>query len=117
MPGYSDCIFCKIAAKEIPASVLYEDNGIIAIADINPVAPVHILIIPKEHISSLLEINENHQVLLGKMQLMAAKLANEAGISDSGCRLVCNCGEDGGQTVSHLHYHLLGGRKMQWPPG
>ena len=117
MASYPECIFCKITAKEIPASILYEDNRIIAIADINPVAPLHVLIMPKEHIPSLREINEGHKALLGQIQLTAAKLAEEEGIAASGYRLVCNCGDEGGQTVPHLHYHLIGGKKMLWPPG
>ena len=110
------CIFCKIAAKEIPSQPVYEDERVIAIPDIQPVAPVHILIIPKEHISSAEELTEENGPLLGHIFATAAKLARELGLT-KGFRIVNNCGEDGGQTVQHLHFHLLGGRSMQWPPG
>ena len=117
MTSYSECIFCKIASRKMPATLLYEDSQMVAIADINPVAPKHILLIPKEHIESLNDVNKEHLSLLGQIQLVAAELAREAGIAASGYRLVCNCGDDGGQTVPHLHYHLLSGRTMLWPPG
>lgn len=113
----SDCIFCKIAAGEIPAQIVYEDDAVVAIRDINPAARVHILIIPRSHIASLDEAVADHKELLGHIQLIAAKIAREQGISTEGYRLVNNCGEAGGQTVMHLHYHLIGGRPMTWPPG
>ncbi len=114
---FADCLFCKIANKAMPARVVYEDEMLIAIEDINPAAPVHILIIPKEHISSLKDVKANQIPLLGQIQLVAAQLADQMQIAEQGYRLVNNCGEYGGQTVMHLHYHLLGGRNLGWPPG
>ncbi len=111
-----DCIFCKIINKEIPSKIIYEDDRVLAIEDINPVAPVHILLLPKEHIASLDDASENSIELLGYIQLMAARLARDMKIADHGYRLVNNCGEWGGQTVFHIHYHLLGGKEMGWPP-
>ena len=113
----TDCLFCKIANREIPAEVVYEDEKIIAIKDINPAAPVHILLIPKEHISSLDSVSPKDSMLLGHIQIAAAQLARDMKISEQGYRLVNNCGIWGGQTVLHLHYHLLGGRELAWPPG
>jgi len=113
----TDCIFCKIAKKEIGASVLYEDNEIIAFNDRDPQAPTHVLVIPKEHIGTANDITKGTQSLIGKMTMAAKKVAKDAGIADSGYRLVINCGKDGGQLVEHLHLHLLGGRGLGWPPG
>jgi histidine triad (HIT) family protein len=113
----SDCLFCKIVAKEIPAKTVYEDDKLIAIEDINPAAPVHILIIPREHIDSLNDVTEENIELLGQVQLAAAQLAGQMGIAGQGYRLVHNCGEWGGQDILHIHYHLLGGRQLGWPPG
>ncbi|NLB88335.1 MAG: histidine triad nucleotide-binding protein [Syntrophomonadaceae bacterium] len=113
----SDCLFCKIAAKEIPAEVVLEDEHLIAIKDINPVAPVHILLIPKKHIMSLNDVTDEDKELMGHIQITAAKLAQDLNIAENGYRLVNNCGEQGGQTVLHIHYHLLGGRHLGWPPG
>ncbi|WP_235811152.1 histidine triad nucleotide-binding protein [Syntrophomonas wolfei] len=113
----SDCLFCKIVNREIPAELVYEDERIVAIKDINPAAPVHILLIPREHIVSLDQASNENVELLGCIQTTAAKLARELGIADKGYRLVNNCGEWGGQSVLHLHYHLLGGRQLAWPPG
>jgi len=113
----SDCLFCKIVNREIPAELVYEDERIVAIKDINPAAPVHILLIPREHIVSLDQASNGNVELLGCIQTTAAKLARELGIADKGYRLVNNCGEWGGQSVLHLHYHLLGGRQLAWPPG
>lgn len=112
-----DCLFCKISKKEIPAKVVFEDETVIAIEDINPAAPVHILIMPKEHITSLAEVKNDNEHLLGHIQMVAAKLAQQLQLDQQGYRLVNNCGEWGGQTVMHLHYHLLGGRSFGWPPG
>ena len=112
----ADCIFCKIAAGEIPSKKAYEDDQILAFYDLDPQAPVHILIIPKEHISSDNELTEENGPLLGHIFAAAANLAKELGL-EKGYRIVNNCGEDGGQTVRHLHFHLLGGRSMEWPPG
>lgn len=112
-----DCIFCKIANKEIPSSIVYEDDDVIAFKDLNPEAPVHVLVIPKKHISSLNAANPDDQQLLGKLMLTIPKIAAEQGIAEGGYRVVNNCGEQGGQTVMHLHFHLLGGREMLWPAG
>lgn len=113
----SDCLFCKIASKELPAEIVWEDEEIIAFKDIKPVAPIHILLIPKKHIASMNEVTEEDIKILGKMQIVASKLAKSLNISEAGYRLVSNCGEQGGQTVFHIHYHLLGGRHLGWPPG
>jgi histidine triad (HIT) family protein len=114
----SDCIFCKIAAGEIPAKKLYEDQYAVAFADINPQAPVHILIIPKRHIASLAELDstETDKALIGHLHTVASQLARQQNLA-SGYRITINTGPDGGQTVDHLHLHLLGGRQMHWPPG
>jgi histidine triad (HIT) family protein len=112
----AECLFCKIAAGSIPAKRMYEDELCLAFADINPQAPVHVLVIPKEHIASTARAEEAHAPLLGHLIAKAAQIAREAGL-DKGYRLVINTGEDGGQTVDHLHVHLLGGRHMSWPPG
>ena len=111
-------IFSKIINKEIPADIVYESDTILAFKDINPQAPIHILIIPKIEIPKVTDINgKEHAVLLGEMVDAANKIAKEMGIADDGFRLVFNCGDNGGQDVYHLHMHLLGGRKMNWPPG
>ena len=112
----ADCLFCKIAYKEIKADIVYEDDNLIAIKDINPAAPVHLLIIPRAHIPSLNEASIENVEILGLVQLLAARLAQDSGIAEQGYRLVNNCGEWGGQTILHLHYHLLGGKQMGWPP-
>ena len=113
----SDCLFCKIINKEIPSDIVYENEHVLAFNDINPVAPVHILIIPKEHISTLNDLEENHTLTMGKLFLAAKALASKEGLSDSGYRTVFNCNKDAQQTVFHIHLHLIGGRKMTWPPG
>ena len=110
-------LFSKIINKEIPADVVYEDNEIIAFNDINPQAPVHILIVPKKEIRTLNNLDENDQKIIGKIFLTVKKLAKEFNIDKTGYRTVFNCNEDGGQTVFHIHLHLLGGRKLDWPPG
>ncbi len=107
-----DCIFCKIVAGEIPADILYQDEGIVAFRDINPVAPTHLLIIPKEHIPSLVQLPEGESSLIGDMVDAANQLAKREGIAESGYRLVINCGKQGGQLVPHLHMHLIGGRRL-----
>ena len=109
-----DCIFCKIAEGKIPGQILYQDNGIVAFPDINPVAPVHILVIPKKHIPALTDVTKAYLSLIGKMVSVANQLAREKGISESGYRLVINNGKDAGQLVPHLHIHLIGGRKLVW---
>jgi len=113
----ADCIFCKIVRGEISAGKVYEDDLLLAFKDINPAAPTHILIIPKEHIPSINEVVPAQQQLMGHILVVAAKLASEMGLTEDGYRIVNNCGRDGGQTVFHLHFHLLGGRSLQWPPG
>lgn len=112
----TNCIFCKIVQGEIPAKKIYEDNKVIAIADINPVAPVHALVIPKIHIASLSAVSDEQLPLIGHLHGVIRDLANELGL-ENGYRVVNNCGSQGGQTVDHLHFHLLGGRAMAWPPG
>lgn len=112
-----DCLFCKIAQGAIPASIVYEDHDIMAFRDINPQAPNHLLVIPKQHIATINDSNDADQALLGKMILGAKKIAQAEGISDTGYRLVFNINPNGGQTVYHIHLHLLGGRQMTWPPG
>lgn len=111
-----DCVFCKIASGEIPCKKAYEDERVLAFYDLDPQAPVHILIIPKEHIGSAKEITEQNSSIVGHIFAVASGLAKELKL-DKGYRIVNNCGEDGGQTVQHLHFHLLGGRSMKWPPG
>ncbi len=107
-----DCIFCKIVNKEIPSTIVYEDENVLAFNDINPVTPVHILVIPKKHIESLAEIKEEDEELIGKIHTTIKKIANQVGILDKGFRVIVNCGEDGGQEVKHLHFHILGGKKL-----
>jgi len=113
-----DCIFCKIANGEIPADVVYEDDAIIAFRDLAPQAPVHVLIIPKTHIASFDDVDgsEEHIALLGYLTSKIRDIAGLLGL-ETGYRVVNNCGEDAMQTVKHIHFHLLGGRKMSWPPG
>jgi histidine triad (HIT) family protein len=110
-------IFEKIAAREIPAKIVFEDDDVIAFHDVNPQAPVHVLIVPKRVIPRLAETNESDQALLGKLILAAAKIARDLGVSESGYRLVINSGPDAGESVPHLHVHLLGKRALAWPPG
>jgi histidine triad (HIT) family protein len=112
----ADCLFCKIVAGEIPAKRVHEDALSLCFADINPQAPTHLLILPKEHIASQAHAGQEHAALLGHLLATAAEVARKAGL-DGGYRVVINTGEDGGQTVDHLHLHLLGGRHMRWPPG
>ena len=113
----SDCIFCKIASGQIPTNYIYEDDRVVAFSDIEPQAPTHILIIPKEHIASANDLTEENASIVGHIFAVAAKIAKDEGIAEGGYRIVNNCGEDGGQTVKHLHFHMLGGRSLQWPPG
>lgn len=112
----SECIFCKIANKEIPSNIAYEDDRIVVFHDLQPQAPVHVLIIPKKHISSLDDLQAEDAELIGYIMMKVKNIAAELGLVN-GYRLVNNCGEDGQQTVKHLHFHLLGKRKMTWPPG
>jgi histidine triad (HIT) family protein len=113
----SDCIFCKIVGREIPARVVYEDDVLLAFEDIKPQAPVHILIIPKDHFASLAEASEQKASLLGRLLLQAKDIARLKNLEETGYRIVLNTGRDSGQDVPHLHFHLLGGRRMTWPPG
>jgi len=113
----SDCIFCKIINGEISTERVYEDENVVAFNDINPQSPVHILVIPKVHISSLNDIDENSSHIIGQIHLAIKKIGIEKSLDHKGYRVVNNCGKDGGQTVDHLHYHILGGREMKWPPG
>ena len=112
-----NCIFCKIAAKEIPGNIVYEDDKMIAFHDISPAAPVHVVVIPKKHIESLLALTNEDEALMGHMMLVLPQIAEKLGVDEKGFRVVANTQEDGGQTVSHLHFHLIGGRSMEWPPG
>lgn len=112
----SDCIFCMIANKDIPSKVVYEDDRIIVFHDLEPQAPVHVLMIPKKHISSLDDLQPEDAELIGYLMVKVKEVARELGL-ENGYRLVNNCGEDGMQTVQHVHFHLLGKRKMVWPPG
>jgi histidine triad (HIT) family protein len=113
----SDCIFCKIGRKEIPSRIAYEDRQVVAFEDVNPQAPTHTLIIPKEHFATLNDISQEEEALLGHLMLVATRLAKEKGLEVEGYRLVANCMEGAGQSVFHIHLHLLGGRKFNWPPG
>ncbi|MCH9036310.1 MAG: histidine triad nucleotide-binding protein [Chloroflexi bacterium] len=107
-----DCIFCKIAGGEVPSDILHQDDRVIVIRDINPQAPVHLLIMPREHIASLRDIDDANASLMGHMALVANQMAEREGVAEKGYRLAINCGDEGGQTVGHLHAHLLGGRQL-----
>ncbi|HBU68893.1 MAG TPA: histidine triad nucleotide-binding protein [Elusimicrobia bacterium] len=111
------CLFCKIINREVVSTIVFENDNILAFRDIGPQAPVHILIIPKRHISGLNGVTPDDNQLLGEIQNVAREIARSEKIDKSGYRLVCNCGQDAGQAVEHIHYHLLGGRKFGWPPG
>lgn len=112
-----DCIFCKIVNKEIDTNILYEDDKILIFNDIEPKAPVHFLAIPKKHIESANDINEENNFLIGRIYKVIAELAKKFNVEKSGYRIVNNCGNDGGQSVKHIHFHVMGGRKFNWPPG
>ncbi len=111
------CIFCKIAAGEIPTTLLHEDADLVAFQDINPQAPTHLLVVPRKHIPSLNALTPGDAALLGRLLIEGARLAGEQSLAGNGYRLVVNCGEWAGQTVDHLHLHVLGGRRLGWPPG
>ena len=113
----SDCIFCKIIGGEIPSNAIYEDDNVFAFEDLNPQAPLHVLIIPKQHIATINDLDKDNADVIGKLYLAAKKIAADAGYSDDGYRVVMNCGESAGQTVFHIHLHLLAGRSLSWPPG
>ena len=110
----SECIFCKIIDGELPSDIVYRDERVIGFRDINPIAPVHLLIIPRKHIPSIRDLSDDDLPLLGHMTVVANKLAEDEGIADGGYRLIINCGEEAGQTVHHIHMHLLGGRRLSW---
>ncbi len=112
-----DCLFCKIINKEINSDILFEDDDVLAFKDINPQAPIHFLIVPKKHISTINDLQQEDEALTGKIILTAQSLVKQENIDENGYRLVFNCNSDGGQEVYHIHLHLLGGRRMQWPPG
>lgn len=112
-----DCLFCKIINGDIPSEKIYEDEYVYAFSDIDPQAPTHIIFIPKQHIASANELCPDNSAVVGKIFEAIAKVAEEKGFADKGYRIVNNCGEDGGQTVGHLHFHVLAGRSLQWPPG
>lgn len=112
-----DCLFCKIADGQVPSEIIYEDENCVAFNDINPAGPVHFLIVPKKHIGSVAEITEEDEALLGHMLKLIAILANDKGLNENGYRVVSNIGKYGQQTVHHLHFHVIGGRSMTWPPG
>jgi len=110
------CIFCDVAAGKIPSKIVHEDRRVIAFRDISPKAPTHVLVVPREHLASLDDASAGHAELLGELLLVARRIASEEGLGN-GYRVVVNCGADGGQSVDHLHVHLLGGRALGWPPG
>ena len=113
----SDCLFCKIIEGTIPSTKVYEDESVYAFRDIEPQAPEHIIIVPKTHMASANEITAENSAVIGKIFEAAAEIAKDLGFAEKGYRIVNNCGEDGGQTVGHIHFHLLAGRNLQWPPG
>ena len=113
----ADCLFCRIVRKEIPAKVLYEDAKVLAFADVNPQAPVHALLVPKAHFDTLNDMSADEEALLGHCVLAATRVAAEQGLQDKGYRLVANCLSGAGQSVFHVHFHILGGRGLGWPPG
>lgn len=112
-----ECVFCKIIDRRIPARIIHEDGESIAFEDINPQAPVHVLVVPKRHISTTLDMKDDDRPLVGHLFQVANDVARAKGIAERGFRLVINCNRDAGQTVFHIHLHLLGGRVMHWPPG
>jgi histidine triad (HIT) family protein len=116
MPTDPVCLFCRISAGEIPADTVHEDDGVFAFRDINPQAPTHVLVIPREHIDSAADLGATHGELLGRLFAVAAEIARNERL-ERGWRLVTNVGTDGGQSVRHLHFHVLGGRRLAWPPG
>lgn len=113
----ADCLFCRMASGEITPDIVYQNDDVLAFRDINPQAPTHVLVIPRRHVSSINELTEADKELVGKLYLAAQAVAQNEGIGESGYRTVMNCGEEGGQTVFHIHLHVLGGRRMHWPPG
>lgn len=113
----SDCLFCKMVSGEISADTVYENDNVLAFRDINPQAPTHVLVIPKQHIATINDLDESHRDLVGELFLAAKEIAQQEGIGERGYRTVMNCNEESGQSVFHVHLHVLGGRRMNWPPG
>lgn len=113
----SDCLFCKIRDGDISGDIVFQDDDVLAFNDVNPQAPVHVLVIPKKHISTVNDIDASDEAIMGKLFSVAKMIASQQGLSDDGYRMVVNCNEKAGQTVFHIHMHLLGGRNMTWPPG
>jgi len=113
----TDCLFCKMVSGEITPDTVYENDDVLAFRDINPQAPTHVLVVPKQHVSTINDLDADNSVLVGKMMLAAASIAQQEGFAEQGYRTVMNCNAHGGQTVFHLHLHVLGGRVMNWPPG
>jgi len=113
----NDCLFCKILAGEIPAELVYESDTAVAFRDINPKAPVHVLVIPREHIATINDIEDDHRAIIGSLYTAAKEIAAAEGIAEDGYRAVMNCNESAGQSVFHIHLHVMGGRAMSWPPG
>lgn len=113
----SDCLFCKIVSGEIPGNIVFQDDDVLAFRDLNPQAPTHILVIPKKHIATTNDLQPEDAALVGKMYLAAKQIARDEGIAEKGYRTVMNCNREAGQSVFHIHLHVLGGRPMSWPPG
>ena len=113
----SECIFCRIVERTIPSKIVFEDDQVVAFEDVNPQAPVHVLVVPRRHVASIAELQAADAGLLGHLMVTGAAIAKQKGIAESGYRAVVNTGKNGGQTVFHLHLHVLGGRPMHWPPG
>lgn len=113
----SDCLFCKIIEKKIPAKIVYEDEQVLAFEDISPQSPVHALVVPRKHISTALDVKDEDSSLIAHLYRVCTKIAQDKGIADRGFRVVTNCNPESGQTVYHIHFHVLGGRHMHWPPG
>ena len=113
----TSCIFCKIARKEIPSKIVYEDEDVVAFDDLKPQAPLHVLIIPRRHIATIADLNDTDALIAGTLIIAAKKIAAARGLNESGYRIVLNCNRDAGQEVFHIHAHLLAGRKFSWPPG
>jgi histidine triad (HIT) family protein len=113
----ADCIFCKIASGDIPATIVYENDDVVAFEDLNPAAPCHVLCIPRQHIATVNDVEDEHTAVLGKLYTAAKEVAARKRVTEDGYRLVMNCGEGAGQSVFHLHLHVLGGRDFAWPPG
>jgi histidine triad (HIT) family protein len=113
----TDCLFCKIRDGEIPADIVFENDDVLAFNDVNPQAPIHIIIIPRKHISTINDVEDADEAILGRLFSVAKEIAKQRGVSDDGYRLVVNCNEKAGQTVFHIHMHLMAGRAMTWPPG